>query len=222
MKKHGKIIVIEGLDGSGKYTQSKILSDKLTYLGKDVKMISMPNYDSESSGPVRMYLNSQISSDPKTVNPYATSSFFAVDRFINYFCDWKMFYDNEDSIIICDRYTTSNMIYQLAKVDRERWDSFLNWIDEYEYKHLKIPRPDLVIYLKVSVNISHRLIASRSSSYDLHESNLNFLRICEKAADFSSKKFDWKVINCSPDEIDIMPLELISSQVFKIVKDNIF
>ena len=221
MKKHGKIIVIEGLDGSGKYTQSKILSDKLKSLGKNVKMISMPNYESESSGPVKMYLNSEISSNPKEINPYATSSFFAVDRFINYFCDWKMFYDDEDSVVICDRYTTSNMIYQLAKVNRDNWDSFLNWIDDYEYKCLKIPRPDLVIYLKVPIDVSHKLIGVRSSSYDLHESNINFLRICEKAANFSSKKFDWKIINCSPDEVDILPLESIASQVLKIVKDNI-
>ena len=221
MKKCGKIIVIEGLDGCGKYTQSKILSDKLISLGKNVRVVSMPNYNSESSGPVKMYLNSEISSNPREINPYATSSFFAVDRFINYFCNWKLFHDNEDSIVICDRYTTSNMIYQLAKVDKSKWDSFLDWVDDYEYKYLKIPRPDLVIHLRVSVNVSHKLIGTRSSGYDLHESNVNFLRICEKAADFSSKKFGWKVINCSPDEVDIMPLESISSKVLKIVEDNI-
>ena len=218
MKKNGKIIVLEGLDGSGKCTQSKILFDNLKLLGKNVKVISMPNYDSESSGPIKMYLRSKISSDPNKINPYATSSFFAVDRFINYFCDWKLFYNDKDSIIVCDRYTTSNMIYQLAKVEYNKWDSFLTWLDEYEYKYLQIPRPDLVIYLKVPLYISHKLIQSRSTSYDLHESNLEFLRICEKAAEFSSRRFNWQVIDCALNNKDIMPIEKISSKILQIVK----
>ena len=219
MEKHGKIIVIEGLDGSGKCTQSKILFDSLKSLGKNAKVISMPNYDSESSGPIKMYLESKISNDPNEINPYATSSFFAVDRFISYFRDWKSFYNNENSIIICDRYTTSNMIYQLAKVECDKWDEFLNWIDEYEYKYLKIPRPDLVIYLKVPLHISHKLVQSRSTSYDLHESNLNFLRICEKAAAFSSEKFNWKTIDCASNETNIMSIEDISSKILNIVNE---
>ena len=152
--KHGKIIVLEGLDGSGKHTQSNILFEKLKFLNKNVRMISMPNYQSESSGPVKMYLNRKISDDPKKINPYASSSFFAVDRFINYFCDWKNFYELNDSILICDRYSTSNMIYQLAKVEKQNWNSFLNWISTYEYEYMEIPRPDVVIYLKVPIKIS--------------------------------------------------------------------
>lgn len=216
---HGKIIVLEGLDGSGKHTQSNILFEKLKSLNKNVKMISMPNYQSESSGPVRMYLNRKISDDPKEINPYASSSFFVVDRFINYFCDWKDFYELSDSILICDRYSTSNMIYQLAKVEKQNWNSFLDWISTYEYEYMEIPRPDVVIYLKVPVKISQELIIKRSGSYDLHESDLEFLNLCEKACEYSSKKFGWKVINCSDDGENINSVEVISSKVFDIVNE---
>ena len=216
---HGKIIVLEGLDGSGKHTQSEILFNRLKSLGEKVKMISLPNYESESSGPVKMYLNREISDDPKKINPYASSTFFMVDRFIDYFCNWKNFYELSDSILICDRYSTSNMIYQLAKVEKQNWNSFLDWLSTYEYEYMQIPRPDIVIYLKVPVKISQKLIIERSKSYDLHESNLHFLSLCEKACEYSSKKFGWKIVNCSDDGENINSVDDISSQVFDIVNE---
>ena len=215
---HGNIIVIEGLDGCGKQTQSKILFDKFCSLEKKVKLISMPNYQSLSSGPVRMYLNSQISKNPFEVNSFAASSFFAVDRLINYILYWKKFYFDENYTIICDRYATSNMIYQLAKLDFKHWDSFLDWLCDYEYNKLKIPKPDCVIYLKLPVEISQKLIKSRNKPKDLHESDLKFLSLCSKAAEYSAKKFDWHIINCSTDGINIDSLHKISEKIFEILK----
>lgn len=216
--KHGRIIVIEGLDGSGKYTQSKILFDKFCILRKKAKIISMPNYSSLSSGPVKMYLNSQIAKNPFEINAFASASFFAVDRFINYICSWKKYYLKENYTIICDRYVTSNMIYQLAKLDYKNWDNFLNWLCDYEYNKLKIPKPDEVIYLKLPIEISQKLIKSRNESCDLHENNLAFFNLCSKTAEYSAKKFNWHVIDCSEDGINIDPLHKISAKIFEILK----
>ena len=217
--KHGKIIVFEGLDGSGKCTQSKILVDKLRSIGKDARWVSIPNYDSLSSGPVKMYLNCEISKNLYDINPYAASSFFAVDRIVNYIQIWKKDYDKEDSIIICDRYSTSNMIYQLAKTDKNDWDYFLNWLCDLEYNKFEIPRPDAVIYLKVPIQISQELIKARSSP-DLHESNLEFLYSCAEAAEYSAKKFNWYTIDCSKDQKSIQSVENISSKILDLINEK--
>lgn len=219
MKMKGKIIVFEGLDGSGKYTQSKILFDNLKSQRRNVHFESIPNYNSLSSGPIKMYLNKEITDNLYDINAYSTSSFFAVDRVINYFKNWKTIYEN-GSIIICDRYCTSNMIYQLAKTDKKDWDSFLEWLCDYEYNKLAIPSPDLVIYLKVPIRISQDLIKKRSSP-DLYESNKDFLEQCSEAASYSSKKFNWKIINCSQDEQSIDSVEEISEKILNLVKDFI-
>jgi len=219
--KHGKIIVFEGLDGSGKCTQSKILVDKLRSMGKNSQWVSIPNYNSLSSGPVKMYLNCEISKNLYDINPYAASSFFAVDRIVNYLQIWKKNYEKEDSIIVCDRYSTSNMIYQLAKTDRNNWDNFLDWVCDLEYNKFKIPHPDIVIYLKVPIQVSQELIKARSSP-DLHESNLEFLYSCAEAAEYSAKKFNWCTVDCSKDENSIQSVDDISLQVLDLVnKKNI-
>ena len=216
---HGKIIVFEGLDGSGKCTQSRILVDNLCSIGKNSKLVSIPNYLSQSSGPVKMYLNCEISKNLYDINPFATSSFFAVDRIINYIQHWRKFYNEKDSIIVCDRYSTSNMIYQLAKVDRNDWDKFLDWVCDFEYNKLKIPSPDTVIYLKVPIEVSQKLINARSTP-DLHESNLDFLYSCSEAAEYSANKFNWNIINCSKDGYSIDSIEEISNKVFNLIKEK--
>ena len=215
---HGKIIVLEGLDGSGKSTQSQLLLNKFCSLNRLAKIISMPNYSSLSSGPVRMYLNREISDNPFDVNSYASSSFFAVDRFINYVCNWKKFYDSENFTIICDRYSSSNMIFQLAKIDRNNWDSFLDWVCDYEYNKLEIPNPDIVIYLRVPLNISQKLIKLRGTPADLHESSLEFIKSCYEAAEYSAEKFGWSIVNCSENGKSMDSMEVISSKIESILK----
>jgi dTMP kinase len=216
----GKIVVMEGLDGSGKLTQSQILAENLKSKGYNIKLISMPDYNNLSSGPVRLYLEGKISLNIHEINAYAASSFFAVDRYISYMSDWKSFHEKKDSILICDRYTTSNMIYQLAKIAPEFYDEFLEWLCEYEYIKLGIPKPDLVIYLKIPIEISRNLIKIRCKEKhfekDLHESDEKYLIQCEACAKYLTEKFGWQTLNCSSDGKKIDSIKKISNKVIKV------
>lgn len=198
----GRLIVIEGLDGSGKATQTKLLNTALIKKGYNVKQVSFPDYDNPSSALVKMYLGGELGESPADVNPYAASSFYAVDRYASYKQFWQKDYDN-GMLILADRYTTSNAIYQLAKVKNNMRDSFLNWLEDYEYNLLGMPAPDKVIYLDMPPEISQELMMKRyngdESKKDLHESNFKFLLECRQSALYSAQKLNWSVIDCGKD-----------------------
>ena len=161
----GKVIVIEGSDGSGKATQTKLLYEALTAQGKQVKMVSYPCYESDSSALVKMYLEGEFGSDPAAVNPYVASSFFAVDRFASYLKEWKEFYESgEDHIVICDRYVTSNMLHQTAKLDSlEEKLAFLDWEYDFEFVKGGLPVPEKVFFLDVKPEVTFRLMKDREN-----------------------------------------------------------
>ena len=200
----GKLIVIEGLDGSGKSTQTPILADELRAQGRDVKVISFPDYASESSALVRMYLGGEFGSRPSDVNAYAASSFYAVDRFASYVKDWKDFYEKPDSVVIATRYVSSNEIHQLAKLDREHWDDFVCWAEDFEYNKLGIPRPDMVLYLNMRYDIALSLVSGRSEATgqkkDIHELDTDYMARCHKAAAYAAGRLGWKNIVCYKDD----------------------
>ena len=139
----GRLLVIEGLDGSGKATQAKLLAAHLAESGRRVMEITFPDYESDSSALVKMYLSGQFGSRPDDVNPYAASSFYAVDRYASYKTKWGSFYE-AGGIVIADRYTTSNAVHQCSKLPLEQWDDFLRWAFDYEYRLLGLPAPDAV------------------------------------------------------------------------------
>lgn len=155
-----KFIVIEGLDGSGKATQTKILFDKISAMGKSIKRLEFPDYANESSALVKMYLGGEFGSNPNDVNAYAASSFYAVDRVASFLKFWKKDYDNSD-VILSDRYATSNIIYQMSKLDKSEWDNFIEWQEDFEYNKLSVPKPDKVIYLDVKPEVSQKLMSKR-------------------------------------------------------------
>lgn len=194
-----KLIVIEGLDGSGKATQAKLLAKTLAEGGKQVREVSFPDYGSDSSVLIKMYLTGQFGTHPDDVNAYAASSFFAVDRYASYKKDWQEDYQN--GIIIADRYTTSNAIHQCSKLPKEKWDEFLDWLFDFEYRLLEIPKPSIVIYLRVDPTISQRLITERyhgnEEKKDIHEKDTTYLNRCREAADYCAKKLRWKTIECT-------------------------
>lgn len=199
----GKLIVVEGLDGSGKATQSALIFDMLKAEGRDVRKVSFPNYSSDASAPLRMYLAGEFGKSPDSVNPYAASSFFAVDRFASYKSDWGEFYNN-GGIIIADRYTTSNAIHQCSKLPEDKWKDFLKWLFSYEYDLLGIPAPDSVIYLRVDPDVSQELLDKRYNNHsekkDIHESDLAYLKRSRIAADFCASELGWTTIECIAGE----------------------
>ena len=199
----GKLIVIEGLDGSGKATQSSLLYEKLLTAGKPVRKVSFPAYESDSSALVKMYLAGDFGKDPGDVNAYAASTFFAVDRFASYKQNWGKFYE-EGGIVIADRYTTSNAIHQCSKLPREEWDGFVEWLFNFEFNLMGIPAPDKVIYLKVDPAVSQKLMTKRyqgdESKKDIHESNLAYLEKSRQAAQYCADKLGWETIQCDDGE----------------------
>lgn len=198
----GKLIVMEGLDGSGKATQAQLLFEALRGLGNHVRAVSFPDYASDSSALIKMYLHGEFGTDPGDVNAYAASSFYAVDRYASYKRDWGAFY-RSGGIVIADRYTTSNAIHQCSKLPEEQWGNFLDWLFDYEYRLLGIPAPDGVFYLKVEPEVSQKLMTSRyhgdESKKDIHESNLGYLERSRKAADYCADRLGWRTISCSRD-----------------------
>ena len=213
------LIVLEGLDGSGKGTQTALLAEALVKQGHALRQVTFPDYDSPSSALVQMYLKGEFGSNPEDVNAYAASAFYAVDRFASFRRDWKTDYDR-GSVILCDRYTTSNMVYQMGKVPREEWDQYLCWMEDFEYGKLGLPRPDLVLYLDMPVKVSQKLLLQRyhgdSGKKDIHESHLEFLRSCGECARYAGEKLHWKVIPCSK-EGEPLPVEEIHQAVLEAV-----
>lgn len=199
MNNKGRIIVIEGLDGSGKATQSKLLMEKLSEK-YTVKKLSFPDYESPASAPVRMYLDGEFGKDTGCVNSYAAASFYAVDRVASFLKDWKKDYE-AGVLFVLDRYTTSNMVYMTSKLPREQWDGFLSWLSHYEYDLLGLPRPDGVIYLDMPTDVSQKLMSGRynsdESKKDLHEKDVNFLNACRESALYAAQTQGWSVIPCS-------------------------
>ncbi len=198
----GKLIVIDGLDGSGKATQAKALAAGLRTVGVPVMEITFPQYESESSALVRMYLAGQFGQKPEDVNAYAASSFYAVDRYASYKTTWGEFYQN-GGVIIADRYTTSNGVHQCSKLPEAQWDAFLTWLFDYEFNLLGLPAPDKVIYLAVDPAISQKLMSERyqgdEGKKDLHEKDLAYLARSRAAAEYCADHLGWQTVACAKD-----------------------
>lgn len=213
----GKIIVLEGLDGCGKSTQLELVVKALAEKGLRVRLVSFPNYDSHSGRIVSDYLKGDIPCEG-AVGAYAASSFYAADRYISFNTDWKSNYDNGE-IIVCGRYTTSNAIYQMTKLDESERDEFLSWLWDYEYNKLGIPRPDKVIFLEMPLEVSQKLLSARyngdETKKDIHESNMMFMSKCRDSALYTAEKCGWEMISCSdgsaPLSIESIHQRILSS-----------
>lgn len=215
----GKLIVIEGLDGSGKSTQEELLKKKLAGRGINVNCIKLPNYDDPACELVKMYLAGRFGNKPSDVNAYAASSFFAVDRYVSYHCYWKEKYLSGE-VFLADRYTTSNAYHQLTKTEPSEWDAYLDWLEDFEYSKLGIPKPDAVIYLDMPIEVSQKLMSGRykgdESKKDIHEKDVEYLNNCRKAADYACSKLGWKRIVCAENG-EPLSIESISDAVLNAV-----
>lgn len=217
----GKLIVLEGLDGSGKSTQTDLTVKYLKNEGIDFRKIKLPDYDSPSSTLVKMYLSGDFGKHADCVNAYAAGAFYAVDRYASFNLDWKKDYEN-GRLIIADRYATSNSIYQMEKLNTDEWDAYLEWSSDFEYNKLGIPRPDLVIFLDMPVAISQQLMTERyggdENEKDVHENDVAFLESCRRAALYAAEKEGWKVVSCS-DGGAPYSIEDIHKKITELIKE---
>ena len=219
----GKLIIIEGLDGCGKSTHTALLEKYFEDNSVKFKKIKLPDYDSKSSTLVKMYLGGEFGKNADDVNAYAAGAFYAVDRFASYKLDWGKDYEN-GALILADRYATSNSIYQMEKIDEDKWDEYLDWSADFEYNKIGIPRPDLVIFLDMPVDVSQKLMTSRyngdEGKKDVHEANVDFLNNCRKSALYTAKKQGWAVVPCS-DGINPLPIKEIHNTILDFVKKEL-
>lgn len=210
------IIVIEGTDGSGKATQTKLLNESLQKLGYKTKVISFPNYASNSSAPVKMYLGGELGDSADCLNAYQASSLFAVDRLLT----MKLVDIAEYDYIILDRYTPSNMIHQACKIaDTNARVSCLDWLNDFEYNKLSLPKPDKILFLDLPTEISLKLAHNRKDlkngqKQDIHENDTAYMQKAYDCAKFVAHKYDWEVIKCYEGD-QILPIETIHEKILE-------
>ena len=217
----GKIIVIEGTDGSGKSTQFRLLTQRLQQEGTEFKTLVFPQYSEPSSALIRMYLGGEFGTDPSDVNAYAASAFYAVDRYASYKKDWGQWYQ-QGGLIVSDRYTTSNAVHQTSKEPAEKQGEFLKWLYEFEYDRLGLPSPDLVIYLDVPTAFTEQLMRHReqetNTKADIHEQNTQYLATCRETGRTAANFYGWSVIQCVQDG-NMRSIEDIHQEIYGLVKD---
>ena len=223
----GKLIIIEGTDGSGKHTQTELLYKKLKEIkGEEkVKKISFPNYESKASEPVKMYLAGEFGKTVESVNAYAASVLYSVDRFASFKTEWEEFYNN-DGIVISDRYTISNMIHQVPKIlDENEKEKYLEWLVDLEWEKIGIPKPNIVFFLDIPFEFSQKLMKNRENKItgekekDIHEKDKNYLKNAYDVAKELSIKYEWNVISCINGD-KLRTIEDINNELLKITLEN--
>lgn len=217
----GIFIDLEGLDGSGKTTQTELICKRLEADSIDYKRIKLPDYESESSILVRKYLAGDFGKNAGDVNAYAASVLYAADRFASFTEKWGADY-KDGKLIFADRYTPANALYQMTKLDKSEWDPFLEWLFDFEYNKIGIPEPDKVIFLDMPVEVSQRLMTSRyggdESKKDVHEANVDFLNACREAALYAAEKCGWSVVECARNG-EPLSIEEINGKIYGIVTE---
>ncbi len=212
----GKLIVLEGTDGSGKSTQFALLTQRLEKQSTPFKRVVFPRYSEPSSALIRMYLGGEFGTNPSDVNSYAASAFYAVDRYASYKQDWGNWYEN-GGLVLCDRYTTSNAVHQASKEPEDKQEAFLHWLYDFEYDRLALPKPDLILYLDVPTDFTERLMRNREektgSKADIHEKDLDYLLTCRNAGRAAAAYYGWTVINCVKDG-SMRSIEDIHEEIF--------
>jgi len=198
----GKLIVFEGIDGSGKSTQFRLMCKRLEAEGRDFRRIQFPRYDEPSSALIKMYLSGDFGKDPDAINAYAASSFYAVDRFASFVTDWQSYYES-GGLILTDRYTTSNALHQGAKMPFAKRKDFFEWLYDHEFDRFGLPRPDMVLFMSIDASLAADRLRSRETETgtdaDIHESNLAYLSACAESGNEAALQYGWAVIECARD-----------------------
>ena len=216
----GKLIVIEGTDGSGKSTQFRLLTQRLQAEGRQFEKLVFPQYTEPSSALIRMYLGGEFGSRPTDVNAYAASAFYAVDRYASYKKVWGQWYE-QGGLVLSDRYTTSNAVHQASKQTGEEQKAFLSWLSDFEYSKLGLPRPDLVIYLDVPTDFTEKLLRHReqdtNTHADIHEQDSQYLATCRRTGRAAAQFYGWNLIQCVKDG-EMRSIEDIHQEIYGLVQ----
>lgn len=217
----GKLIVIEGTDGSGKSTQFSMLAERLEQEGKAYRRIVFPRYAEPSSALIRMYLGGEFGSNPDDVNAYAASTFYAVDRFASFRMDWGDWYSS-GGLVIADRYTTSNAVHQAAKLPEGNREGFWQWLYDFEYGKLGLPQPSMVLYLDVPTDYTEHLLRHREEAThthaDIHERNTEYLAACRRAGRAAAEYYGWATVQCVRDGA-MRSIEDIHEEIYRRVAE---
>lgn len=216
----GKLIVFEGTDGSGKSTQFSLLKRRLEQEGTAFETLVFPQYSEPSSALIRMYLRGEFGSDPKDVNAYAASTFYAVDRYASFRKIWGAAYA-QGKLILSDRYTTSNAVHQASKEPESERPAFFEWLYDLEFHRFGLPKPDLVLYLDMPTELTEVLMRKRESDTntqaDIHEKDMNYLRTCRKTGLEAAAFYGWTVISCAKDG-QLRTVEDIHAEIYQRVQ----
>ena len=214
----GKLIVIEGLDGCGKSTQLEILKEKFS----KANFITFPYYNTDSGRIVSDYLSGKFHEENPSVSAYSASAIYAVDRYTSYKTHWEPLY-NSHELLISARYVTSNAIYQMTKLKKSDWDGFLNWLFDFEYNKLGLPKPDRTIFLDMPIEVSQKLMTKRyngdETKKDIHERDIAFLSACHEAALYTAEKCGWDMVKCS-EKGEPRGIEEINKDLCRIIKET--
>ncbi len=217
------LIVLDGVDASGKASQPALLYEYLKNKSENTIQITFPDYESDSSALVKMYLGGAFGNEADAVSPYAASSFYAVDRYASYKTKWADFLANGGTIV-CDRYVTSNMVHQSAKLtDTCKKDAFLDWLDDFEYEKLSLPRPDIVFFLDMPPEYAIKLMTSRSNKItgnaekDIHERDTSHIEKAYHSALYVAKKYGWHIIPCVENG-EICDIKTIHERIINITE----
>ncbi len=217
----GKLIVFEGTDGSGKSTQFRLLCDTLQARGTPFQRLVFPQYSEPSSSLLRMYLNGEFGSHPSDVNPYAASTFYAVDRYAAWKKVWGAAYEG-GGLILSDRYTTSNAVHQGGKLSPTDQPAFFDWLFDFEYRKLGLPEPDRVIYLDMPTEASVKLLRARESAThtkgDIHEVDTDYLALCRQTALRAAQHYGWDRISCVDDTGAVRSIQDIRAEIWGIIE----
>ena len=215
----GKLIAIDGVDASGKQTHTELLAEHLADSGYKVRRLSFPMYESDTSALVKMYLSGELGKTANDVDAYCASTLFAADRFASFRKDWHKDFEDPDTIIVADRYVSSNMIHQAGKIeDLAEKEKFLDWLFDFEFNLYKLPQPDITIFLDMPPEFGRKLMEGRDNKFsgdaklDIHENDFSYLEKSYENAKYVSKKFGWKHVLCVENG-EIRTIDTIQNEI---------
>ena len=220
----GFLITVEAPDASGKATQTELLRKHLEEDGYKTYKFSFPNYGSDACKPAELYLSGALGGKAEDTGAYAASVLFAVDRFFSYRTQWKELLEDSKTVIVLDRYTTSNAVHQICKLPEEQWDEYLGWLYDFEFNKMSLPVPDITIALDVKPHVSKLLLDKRakedaSHKSDIHEADSKYLEKCYEASKYASEKWGWTRIDCC-DGDNMKSREEIHGMIYNAVTDR--